>query len=247
MIKVVVVEDDQEQLLLYRKVIINILQKVKFSIEFTYAGSDVDAVLKIANNAHESDEFIFLLDIELPNQKMTGVELAQQIRRLRNGDSIVFATSHTEKALEIIQKNIAPDDYIVKTPKVNEMSQMVSQILINVIRRQINISTGSEFMLTLKIGDSIQKLPFKDVDYIQATGQPHFLEVVGKNMVLEFRGELRDIADKYPQLVRSHKSILVNPGNIKELKKRERKIIFWDNNACDVSFRNVNIIKDLII
>ena len=79
----------------------------------------------------EHEDFLFLLDIEINNDKLGGFQLALELRKLRPFDNIVFITAHEELSLLALTYHIQSLDYILKKDW---------EYVLNALRKDIKLS-----------------------------------------------------------------------------------------------------------
>lgn len=115
--KIIVVEDSEE----FQKVIRTIIRKVLFKIEkeaevFMYKKFD-NELSKIIKDVTQKK--LYLLDIEL-GEKVTGIDIAQFIRKEDWESEIIFLTNHDKMFEKVYRSLYKVFDFIEKFDKLNQ-------------------------------------------------------------------------------------------------------------------------------
>ncbi|MCL2227389.1 MAG: LytTR family DNA-binding domain-containing protein [Oscillospiraceae bacterium] len=138
------------------------------------------------------------LDIQMKN--MTGIELAELIRKTDSNMLIVFVTSFKE--------------YVLKGYDINALHYLIKPVspakLLPILDRDHVIfrSQQDEFLL-VQYKSGKMKLPFADIDYISIS--PHIACVHAGSRTFEKRVTMSELTDILPgYFVRTHRSYIVN-------------------------------------
>ncbi|OFI50493.1 hypothetical protein BG261_01030 [Floricoccus tropicus] len=108
-----------------------------------------------------------------------------------------------------------------------------------------NVKDNSDMMfISTKFKDIY--VPLDEILYFETSPQPHRLILNTSTDQFEFYGRLSEIEEKYDQLIRSHKSFLVNLSNAIELNKSNLSIKFINGCECYVSRRKIKKIQSVI-
>ena len=106
MIRVIICEDEE----ITRKRIALILDQISIKYDF-----DIDVCLssgdpfEVYDYASENKVDILLLDIDLKNEKMDGLDLGNKLRQVDSNVIIVFISSRMERLLQVFSwQNILP-------------------------------------------------------------------------------------------------------------------------------------------
>ncbi|GGG17566.1 response regulator [Paenibacillus aceti] len=79
----------------------------------------------LAQIENAADHQLYFLDLEIKNEKHTGLEVAQGIRRIDPYGTIVFVTTHSELAPKTFAYRVAALDFIEKDLPEAEFIQKV--------------------------------------------------------------------------------------------------------------------------
>lgn len=249
-ISVVIIEDE-----------LPALEEIKFmlkkysEIEVIGEASDGRSGLELAMNLKPN---VVFLDINIPI--FNGMELAKKIRKENKEIYIIFITALKEYALKAFE--IDALDYILKP-----IDEERFEITINRISEAISIREKSEDDLSNKINDLIKKIDKKDniINKIscEINGKIIFVNVneimygyVEKEKTylkteagIFFTNHTLQNIELKSNLVRTHRSYIVNLDQIKELYawfNGTYKLIMKDDQEVPISRGNVKKIKELL-
>lgn len=100
---------------------------------------------------------IFFLDIDL-NAYYSGIELGEMLREKNAKCKIVYLTSHPNKAIAVINRNITPSGYLIKEFTYEKIKNIQSYLLKekeNEPVQQANKKSGRLFVMAIAIIISI--------------------------------------------------------------------------------------------
>lgn len=184
------------------------------------------AGLKIQN----SD--LFFIDIELKTY-FTGIDLAKEVRKKNPYCSIIFVTSFESKGLEIINENILPLAYLVKSKDKQYMKNKIEDILHTAIR---NSSSEDEYILFQERGYD-QLIKEKDILYISPVkGLKSTLLVKSFDSEVMVTGSLKKIKELLQDdlFYKDMKSFIINMRNIKTVYRTEGVVLFQEDSTLTV-------------
>ena len=191
-----------------------ILEHTKKTIENHLIIENLDAQLVLASSHPQEvlshyqacqNPALFFLDIDL-GTNINGIQLASDIRQLNKQCFIVFITTHLEMTLLTFQYKVEAMDFIVKPASTQQLQDCIHTALNRISQNKPNT-------LQIKVDDKTIYLDQNDIIYIETTPQRHKLRLHTQTRALEFNGKLSDFET---QFVRTHKSFVVNPRQIKE-------------------------------
>ena len=193
-----VILDDEPQHIEQLKVLINEVEEIQLDAVFTRA-KDLITYLK------KKDTDLLFLDIKLND--VTGLDL---VRELKDPPNIVFVTSYPEFALKSFE--LEPINYIVKPVSYLDIIRTVARV-----RNKIkNKSDREEYIFIKTVSSKLVRLMFKDILYIQASGD--FVKFITSSNEYNTNFTLCNIR-KYlpPAFIQIHRSYIVNIENIQEV------------------------------
>ena len=184
------------------------------------------AGLKIQN----SD--LFFIDIELKTY-FTGIDLAKEVRKKNPYCSIIFVTSFESRGLEIINENILPLAYLVKSKDKQYMKSKIEDILHTAIR---NSSSEDEYILFQERGYD-QLIKEKEILYISPVkGLKSTLLVKSFDSEVMVTGSLKKIKELLQDdlFYKDMKSFIINMRNIKTVYRTEGVVLFQEDSTLTV-------------
>lgn len=219
----------------------NILDKLSQMLENIFLQNDYNAkITYTCDNAadlfdylNENNIDVLFLDINLKN-KLTGLDIAEQIRKKNKNIYIIFITCHLEYAL--VAYKYKTFDYIPK-PFVSERLELTISRLFEDIK-----SSVSNF---IKVGNSQMLIRENDVLYIKKD-----------NMKLTYHTQFQDyssyiafnkIEKTLPRnFVRCHKSYIVNINCINYIDNIRNCICLSNNDVCPIGPKYKNNLLEVI-
>lgn len=184
------------------------------------------AGLKIQN----SD--LFFIDIELKTY-FTGIDLAKEVRKKNPYCSIIFVTSFESRGLEIINENILPLAYLVKSKDKQYMKSKIEDILHTAIR---NSSSEDEYILFQERGYD-QLIKEKEILYISPVkGLKSTLLVKSFDSEIMVTGSLKKIKELLQDdlFYKDMKSFIINMRSIKTVYRTEGVVLFQEDSTLTV-------------
>lgn len=181
---------------------------------------------------------LFLIDIEL-NSFVNGIDIAEAIRKRNSDCKIIFLSSHDEKGIEIINRNIVPDRFIVKSN---------DELLMEVSLKEILLTMQKSLSEKMNKGDFLSKLFFKnatyflinysDINYMNVVSgirNTVFINTVDGEIAVE--GNLKKIVrEGLPTHFFSNlKAYIINTENIEKVLISQEVVIFRNGDELILS------------
>ncbi|GEP25267.1 LytTR family transcriptional regulator DNA-binding domain-containing protein [Lentilactobacillus diolivorans] len=96
-----------------------------------------------------------------------------------------------------------------------------------------------EKTILLNNKNSSQLIQMNKLLFVTTSIHDHYLDFITKDETLISQGTLRELENKYSELIRCHRHILVNINAIKSIDKKYHRIYFWEsqNIHCNISRR----------
>lgn len=231
----------------------NPLQREKFA-KYIQNGIVInDADMQLTCVASNTEEFLqhpaqlglYFLDMEINEDKLAGLNLAEKIRQEVPLAQIIFITTHGELSLTTLERKIAPTDYILKDKGFENIKQRITDDIQSVQKKLQSYSHCSKNLLDYKIGSRYFSILMDDLIMLYTKKEiPGRIFIITKNQLAEFNGSLNTFEQDYPNLFRCNRSFLVNLDNATSFDSKTRQLTFIDGSSCEVSFRkNKELIK----
>lgn len=177
---------------------------------------------------------IYFLDIDFPGQ-ISGLALAQELRRYDPRGFIVFITAHGDLAFETFRLRLEALDYIVKGD-YDAMSVRVRDCLVSIQERLRDEPPGQGRYCTLKLFDTVRHIPVEDILYFEALGYKHTLRLHMVNELLEFNSSLEHFGEQLREgFWRCHRGFLVNREHIRAVHMKEQLVELDTGEMCPLS------------
>lgn len=245
MLSVYFCEDNPEQLKHYRDVVARYILINDYNMRIQLATTSPQKLL--ANLSDRPPKYALLfLDIEFPNEDLSGLETAIAIRKQLGFAEIVFVTTHSEMAMLTFERKVEPMDFVVKDLGRQQVEEKLRENVDYGYQRYTDYLENTENLFRYTIGGRSFSLPMGDVYFVATAETPHKVVVHAANQLVEFPGFLKNIADEYPELYRTDKSFLVNLDNVSGLDSDNRRLIFPNGDQTDVATRRFHEVKTLV-
>lgn len=249
MLKVIILENDDyqadytERLVSQRK-LINATPN-SYDIELYLRTNDPQKVI----DSIKDEAYLAILDIELDNQ-LSGIDVAEQIRKKAEFAEIIFVTAYQEYLPYTVSRRIEPFDYISKGKQIESIADRLRTDIDEAYARYQNYVSSNqkhqEKFTYEPIHGIKRQVNFDDLYYIESVKNANRrLRIVGKNMRIEYHGELGKITDE--RLFRVNQSTLINPSSVQRFDKKERTAYF-DNDEIKVtvSYRKLKALTNFL-
>lgn len=237
MIPIYICEDEPKQLELISSVIQNriIIENLDCYIHLTTSNS-LDLLKTV--QMRKSSFGIYILDIELKDSELNGIELGKKIRDLDSLGKIIYVTSHTDLSLAILKSNIEPTDYIIKED-ILHLKDDIERILSKLFE-DLQLAPLEKELFKIEFSGEIKFLSVKDIQYFSTCPEtPHKLVVHLPNAQLQFYNKIKEIEKRNHHFVRCHKSYVINTQNIRTINKKTREVTLVNGETISVSIRGL--------
>lgn len=234
MLKIYLCEDMQEQ-----------REKISKMIENTVMIEDLDMQLCcVSENPHvildkikETKEVgLYFLDIDL-NSDISGLQLAQEIRKYDPRGFIVFVTTHSEMSYMTFIYKLEALDFILKDDEEN-LGRRVRECILKANQRFASINNKVQTVFSVKVNDKVYTIDYDDILFFETSPNVHKIVLHCKNRTMEFLGKIKDVEKNLDErFYRCHRSFLVNKDNIKEVDLKNRILYMVDGQECMIASR----------
>ncbi len=168
---------------------------------------------------------ILLLDIFMPGK--TGIEAAEEVRKLGMCMPIVFLTTSTEYALEAYEVDAI--QYLVK-PLDGERFFRAMDSAIGQIRRM------EESQVMIKVAGGVRQIKLDDIVYCESQKNYQIFYMMGEEHRVRMTAvKLWELLERFPQFGRCGRSYILNMNHILSVEREE---IVMDNGRTIYIPRN---------
>lgn len=207
---------------------VNILEKISKMLETIFINNSLDA--NIILQAYEGKPVIdfvrtnhvdvLLLDINLKG-KISGLHIAEELRKNNKNAYLIFTTAHLEYAM--LAYKFKTFDYLPKPITFERLEETILRLFVDL--------ESSHQKNYIKIGKSQTIICENDILYIRRDGMKLLYHTTKQDY--ETYSSFTKIETLLPKnFVRCHKSFIVNINNISNIKVSTNMISFDDNDYC---------------
>lgn len=218
----------------------NVLNKLSHMLETLFIKHSLDAEVKYATtDANELLTYIknnkidvLILDINL-HSNVTGLEIAETVRKTNKSCYIIFTTGYLEYAL--VAYKYKTFDYLCKPITVERLEETILRLFDDAIRAPKKY---------IRLDNKNTIINESEVQYIKRDGMKIIFHT--DNRDYEVYSSFAKIQDKLPDnFVRCHKSFIANVNNITKLEPTSNLIYFDKNTTCDIGPKYKNYIMEV--
>ena len=217
MLNFVLCDDNEIIVAKLSKMLESIFIKNNLSAEVGFTSTKYDEIIEYVSN-NKVD--VLLLDIEL-KAKMSGLEVANLIRKENKTIYIIFTTGHLEYV--IMAYKFKTFDYLPKPITLERLEETIVRLFSDI--------ENEGHRKYIKIGNSPTIVCESDIQYIRRDGMKLVYHTEAREY--ETYSSFSKIQDVLPDnFVRCHKSYIVNVHNITNIEPSTNTISFGNNNQC---------------
>jgi two-component system, LytTR family, response regulator len=217
----VLVDDEKDS----REVMSHLLEKFFSEVELIGEAQNVEEAYKLI--CAKNPQLVFL-DIQMPRQ--SGFSLLKKFEDLPF--EVIFVTSYDQYAINAIKFSAL--DYLLKPVEVKDLRETISKAkksielkkgnnvqIINLLRSMD--SEAKEKKVAVHAGENVKLLSVQDIVYIEADGRYcNIITTADKRFVTaKYLKDFEEYLGLNTDLIRIHKSYMVNVRHIKEYSKGE--------------------------
>lgn len=201
------------------------------------AGSAAEALRVL----QEHDVDAVFSDIAMPG--LSGVELAQVLRRFRTPPSVVFVTAHEEHALEAFDLQVV--DYVLKPVRESRLAEAVRRL---VDAEEPAAPPAPDETIAVDLGGVTRFVRRSEVRYAEAQGDYTRLHTPSARPLV--RVPLSRLEEEWADagFVRIHRSHLVALAHVEELRSDGGRVsVVVAGEELPVSRRHTRQLRDLLV
>lgn len=218
MLHFVICDDNLNILDKLEKMLENIFTKNNFEAEVSFKSDNSEDILDYIKR-NPSD--VFLLDINLKSSK-TGLELAEEIRKVKKNSYLIFTTGHLEYAM--VAYKYKTFDYIAKPITYDRLEDTVVRLFedVNGLNKRY-----------LRIDNKNTLVDESEIQYVKRDGMKLVFHTPSRDY--DTYSSFNKFQDKLPKsYIRCHKSCIANINQIKDIEPVSGTITFRDGSTCDI-------------
>ena len=184
-----------------------------------------------------NDVNVFILDIDLKN-KVTGIDVANQIRELNKDVYFIFITAHYEYIM--LAYKCKTFDYITKPISKDKVEETILRLMDDIN----NVSNKNSFLRLNNKNTIINK---DSINFIKRDGMKLVFYTDTRNY--EVYSSFKKIEEDLPSnFVRCHKSYIANIDKISDVRMADNTIAFSNNKdeLCYIGPKYKNTLMKLL-
>ena len=208
---------------------LNILDKLEKMLENIFTNNNFEANVSLkSDNSDDILDYIksnpadvFLLDINLKSSK-TGLELAEEIRKIKKNSYLIFTTGHLEYAM--VAYKYKTFDYIAKPITYDRLEDTVVRLFedVNGLNKRY-----------LRIDNKNTLVDESEIQYVKRDGMKLVFHTPSRDY--DTYSSFNKFQDRLPKTyIRCHKSCIANINQIKDIEPVSGTITFKDGSTCDI-------------
>ena len=210
---------------------LNALNKLSHMFESVFMKHDLEAKmafkttdeLELLSYVKENTADVIILDINLKSN-LTGLDIANQLRKQHNKAYIIFTTAHAE--FVFLAYKCKTFDFLCKPVAQERLEETV-------LRLFDDIKNNSSDKSYIRLDNKNTIINGNEVQYIRRDGMKIIFHT--KSRDYEIYSSFAKIQDLLPNnFIRCHKSFIANINNIEKLEPSTNLIYFKDNDYCDI-------------
>lgn len=229
MLKFAIIDDDTRAVKKLVHMLESIFIKHDFNAEISCQTTNIDDLFSYLEN-HKID--VLLLDINLKSY-LTGLEIAEKIRKYNKDCYFIFETAYLEYGL--VAYKYKTFDFMSKPIEAERLEECI-------IRLFEDISGSTKKFIKLDNKNTI--IDESEIKYIEREGMKLVFHTSSRNY--EVYSSFNKLQDKLPgNFVRCHKSFIANVNNITKVEPLDN-VIYFDNSFCDIGPKYKNKFMEVI-
>ena len=240
MLKIYVCEDIEVQRDKMQQVIENIVLMEDLDMELSCVSENPYRILEKVKETKEVG--IYFLDIELGTD-MTGLTLAQEIRKYDPRGFIIFITTHSEMSYMTFIYKLEALDFILKDDP-EQLGKRVYECILKANQRFASVNNKVQANFSVKVNEKVYTVDYDDILFFETSPNVHKIILHCKNRQMEFLGKIKEIEKEVDErFYRCHRSFLVNKDHIREIDFQKRVIYMVNGDECLLSSRMMKGLK----
>ena len=169
-----------------------------------------DSATEALRTLHEREVDAVFLDIQMPG--LTGLELAQVLKRFKVPPPVVFVTAHEGHAVDAFELHAV--DYVLKPVREDRLAEAVRRV----IEGDRDPAPTEELQIPVELGGVTRFVDRSDVTHVEAHGDYARLHTAERTHLL--RVPLATLEEEWADagFVRIHRSLLVALRHVTEIR-----------------------------
>ena len=230
MLNFVICDDNLNILDKLEKMLEVIFIKNNFEASVSFKSDNIEAML---NYIRSNKIDVIMLDINLRSNK-TGLDLANEIRKINKDAYIIFTTGHLEYAM--LAYKYKTFDYIAKPITYERLEETIKRLVedINGLPKKY-----------IKLDNKNTIIDQAEIQYIKRDGMKLVFHTASRDY--DIYSSFNKFQDRLPDnYQRCHKSCIANLDQIKDVEPVSGIITFRDGSTCDIGPKYKNDLMEVL-
>lgn len=203
-----------------------------------------DSITEALRTLHEREVDAVFLDIQMPG--LTGLELAQVLRRFKQPPPIVFVTAHESHAVDAF--DLRAVDYVLKPVREERLAEAVRRVIEGGDRAP---TPAEDVQIPVELGGVTRFVDRSGVTHVEAQGDYARLHTADGSHLIRVPLTTLEVEWAGAGFVRIHRSLLVSLAHIAEVRMESGRCtvaVGPRDNATHlvVSRRHTRELRDLL-
>ena len=238
--------------LVFEKMIEDILEEsrnllIPWNFEIIKGLNVMQFVEFVKNNDIRSSD-IFFLDIDL-NAYYSGIELGEMLREKNAKCRIVYLTSHPNKAIAVINRNITPSGYLIKEFTYEKNKKNIQSYLLKEKENEPVQQANKKKWTSVRYGNSDHYIHYDEILYLMSMpGYKNKIGLVLKDEEALINGTIKKYKKtlEYEYLCKDLKAYIINTENIASINRVNEIVTFTNGEQLEMGKRSIDKLKKFI-
>ncbi len=238
--------------LVFEKMIEDILEEsrnllIPWNFEIIKGLNVMQFVEFVKNNDIRSSD-IFFLDIDL-NVYHSGIELGEMLREKNAKCKIVYLTSHPNKAIAVINRNITPSGYLIKEFTYEKNKKNIQSYLLKEKENEPVQQANKKKWTSVRYGNSDHYIHYDEILYLMSMpGYKNKIGLVLKDEETLINGTIKKYKKtlEYEYLCKDLKAYIINTENITSISRVNEVVTFTNGEQLEMGKRSIDKLKKFI-
>ncbi len=238
--------------LVFEKMIEDILEEsrnllIPWNFEIIKGLNVMQFVEFVKNNDIRSSD-IFFLDIDL-NAYYSGIELGEMLREKNAKCKIVYLTSHPNKAIAVINRNITPSGYLIKEFTYEKNKKNIQSYLLKEKENEPVQQANKKKWTSVRYGNIDHYIHYDEILYLMSMpGYKNKIGLVLKDEETLINGTIKKYKKtlEYEYLCKDLKAYIINTENITSISRVNEVVTFTNGEQLEMGKRSIDKLKKFI-
>lgn len=211
-------------------------------------GLNVMQFVEFVKNNDISSSDIFFLDIDL-NAYYSGIELGEMLREKNAKCKIVYLTSHPNKAIAVINRNITPSGYLIKEFTYEKNKKNIQSYLLKEKENEPVQQANKKKWTSVRYGNSDHYIHYDEILYLMSMpGYKNKIGLVLKDEETLINGTIKKYKKtlEYEYLCKDLKAYIINTENIASISRVNEVVTFTNGEQLEMGKRSIDKLKKFI-